>query len=287
MKLVDREVDIYRSNISTNSWIRLGSTVEDSCLGEHVFLGFKCQVYNAHIMSHVQIASNTQIGNVHGKKVIIEKGGWIGAGVKIKEGIIIGKGTVIGAGTVIVDDIPPFSVVVGNPGKVIKERSCIKDSYPTFIETLEIGFHQAKMGNGISRNAEGNYITAEIFTDSGYKIGCGNILIGKKSSGGGIYIGNNVCIGDENILEGFGSITIGDNVSMGNCNHILSNGHNYTKLSLPRISLPVVIESGVTIGNNVTILGELTIPHNTSIPDNTLVMSNYNHKLKLIKKEGI
>ena len=35
----------------------------------------------------------------------------------------IGKFSIIGAGTVIINDIPPYSVVVGNPGKIIKTVS--------------------------------------------------------------------------------------------------------------------------------------------------------------------
>lgn len=46
----------------------------------------------------------------------------IGAGAKILGDVIIGDNTVIGANAVVVNDIPPNSVVVGIPGKVIKVR---------------------------------------------------------------------------------------------------------------------------------------------------------------------
>lgn len=47
---------------------------------------------------------------------------WIGHGVIIKQGISIGVGAVIGAGSVVTKDIPPYSIAVGNPCKVIKTR---------------------------------------------------------------------------------------------------------------------------------------------------------------------
>ena len=47
---------------------------------------------------------------------------WIGHGVMIKAGISIGVGAVIGAGSVVTKDIPPYSIAVGNPCKVIKSR---------------------------------------------------------------------------------------------------------------------------------------------------------------------
>ncbi|WP_367155783.1 serine O-acetyltransferase [Methylomonas sp. HYX-M1] len=44
----------------------------------------------------------------------------VGANVVIIGKITIGKCSIIGAGSVVVKDVPPYSVVVGNPGKVIK-----------------------------------------------------------------------------------------------------------------------------------------------------------------------
>jgi len=48
---------------------------------------------------------------------------WIGCGVRILKGVTIGNGAVIGAGSVVTHDIPPFSIAVGVPAKVIKVRN--------------------------------------------------------------------------------------------------------------------------------------------------------------------
>ncbi len=47
---------------------------------------------------------------------------WIGMGVVILPGVTIGDGVIVGAGSVVPKDLPPYTVAVGNPCKVIKER---------------------------------------------------------------------------------------------------------------------------------------------------------------------
>jgi maltose O-acetyltransferase len=56
------------------------------------------------------------------KPVIIGNDVWIGRRVIILPGVIIGKGSVIGAGAVVSKNIPAYSVAVGNPAKVVKNR---------------------------------------------------------------------------------------------------------------------------------------------------------------------
>ena len=51
--------------------------------------------------------------------VVIEDDVFIGARAIILKGVTIGKGSVVGAGAVVAKSIPPFSIVVGNPAKVI------------------------------------------------------------------------------------------------------------------------------------------------------------------------
>ncbi|MDA3885632.1 MAG: DapH/DapD/GlmU-related protein [Candidatus Delongbacteria bacterium] len=58
---------------------------------------------------------------LEGKGISIGNNVWIGGGVIILDGINIGNNCVVGAGTVVTKNIPDNSLVVGNPGKVIKK----------------------------------------------------------------------------------------------------------------------------------------------------------------------
>lgn len=53
--------------------------------------------------------------------IVIEDDAWIGAGAIILDGVRVGKGAVVGAGAVVTRDVPPHTVVAGNPAKVVKE----------------------------------------------------------------------------------------------------------------------------------------------------------------------
>ena len=54
--------------------------------------------------------------------IIIENDVWIGAKSTIMSGVRIGNGSVVGSCSVVTKDVPPFSIVVGNPAKIVKYR---------------------------------------------------------------------------------------------------------------------------------------------------------------------
>jgi acetyltransferase-like isoleucine patch superfamily enzyme len=85
-----------------------------SGLGQHVFLsGFN------HGFSDGDKNSSEQ--ELDMRPTIIEEEAHIGANSVVVPGITIGRRSQIGAGSVVTKDVPPFSVVVGNPAKVIKK----------------------------------------------------------------------------------------------------------------------------------------------------------------------
>jgi maltose O-acetyltransferase len=54
--------------------------------------------------------------------VFIEDDVWLGASVFVKPGVRIGKGSIISAGTVLSKSVPAYSIVAGNPGRVVGWR---------------------------------------------------------------------------------------------------------------------------------------------------------------------
>lgn len=51
--------------------------------------------------------------------VIVEEDVWIGANVTLLAGVKIGRGSTIGAGSVCLKSVPPYSIVMGNPAKIV------------------------------------------------------------------------------------------------------------------------------------------------------------------------
>jgi acetyltransferase-like isoleucine patch superfamily enzyme len=56
------------------------------------------------------------------KGVTIENDVWIGTRAVILDGVTIGKGSIIAAGSIVKSSVPPYSIVVGVPGKVLRSR---------------------------------------------------------------------------------------------------------------------------------------------------------------------
>jgi acetyltransferase-like isoleucine patch superfamily enzyme len=60
--------------------------------------------------------------SVASKPITIESKVWIGFGSTILKGVTIGEGAIVGAGSVVRQDIPAWSVVIGNPAVVVRTR---------------------------------------------------------------------------------------------------------------------------------------------------------------------
>ncbi|MCV3209237.1 acyltransferase [Mesorhizobium sp. YC-39] len=87
--------------------------------------------HNSHPLDWKQRANDVANWN-QGKKdwtgigiapVFIEDHAFIGLGVIILKGVTIGKGAVVGAGSVVTKDVEPFTIVAGNPARVIADHS--------------------------------------------------------------------------------------------------------------------------------------------------------------------
>jgi len=105
-------------------------------IGNNVFINQNCTFYDLgglHIADDVLIGPNVSIittghpldpSQRHsvtiGKPIVIEKNAWIAAGATIIGGVTIGENSVVAAASVVTRDVPPNTLVGGNPARVIR-----------------------------------------------------------------------------------------------------------------------------------------------------------------------
>lgn len=53
--------------------------------------------------------------------IVVEDESWLGANVVVVPGVTIGKHSIVAAGSVVTKSMPPYSVIVGNPARVLKQ----------------------------------------------------------------------------------------------------------------------------------------------------------------------
>ena len=109
---------------------------ENIRVGANVFINQNCTMYD---LGGIDIADDVMIGpnvsiitsghplepsqrraGVIAKPVVIERGAWIAAGVTIIGGVTVGENSVVAAGSVVTRDVPPNTLVGGNPATVIR-----------------------------------------------------------------------------------------------------------------------------------------------------------------------
>ncbi len=132
--------------------VQYGSRIYKSSILRYTYVNNNCYIINTSVGSFCSIANHVMIGGgqhpVHfvssspvfySEKNVFKKyfhkarfqeyvhtsignDVWIGANAFIRGGVTIGHGAIIGAHAVITKDVEPYSIVVGNPARVIKKR---------------------------------------------------------------------------------------------------------------------------------------------------------------------
>jgi acetyltransferase-like isoleucine patch superfamily enzyme len=80
------------------------------------------QYNKSHFMEVLDYSDSGRVKFNSSTKTIIGNDVWIGAKAIIQRGICIGDGAVVAAGAVVTKDIPPYAIVGGVPGKILKYR---------------------------------------------------------------------------------------------------------------------------------------------------------------------
>ncbi|MDD5053074.1 MAG: acyltransferase [Sulfuricurvum sp.] len=111
-----------RSQLGQNSKLSGKITIGDDVLmGPDVIM-----MATSHAYSKVEIPINQQ-GDTEEKEINIGNDVWIGTRVIILPGIKIGSHSIIGAGSVVTKSFSKYSIIAGNPAKLIKTRECNDD----------------------------------------------------------------------------------------------------------------------------------------------------------------
>ena len=118
------------TTMGENCYANFNFTVLDICpvkIGDNVFFGPNCTIATPMHPFRWQernikvVEDGPDYDEEYGRPVTIGSNCWFASNVVITGGVTIGEGCVIGAGSVVTRDIPPNSLAVGNPCRVIRE----------------------------------------------------------------------------------------------------------------------------------------------------------------------
>lgn len=118
----------YHTNlleIKDNTWIGQGCFFHSAgglTIGEAVGIGPFVKILTSQHQEY-DLTLPVLYHNIESKPVIVEDGANIGISAVILPGIKIGEGAIVGASSVVTKDVEPYSVVAGNPAKLLRKRA--------------------------------------------------------------------------------------------------------------------------------------------------------------------
>ena len=130
--------------IGNHSYIGASTFISRSSItvGNNVTIAWGCTIYdhNSHSLNHLDrrkdiddelwdirngdnFILHKDWSNVNSAPITICDDAWIGMNCIILKGVTIGEGAIVGAGSVVTKDVPAWTVVAGNPARVVKKLS--------------------------------------------------------------------------------------------------------------------------------------------------------------------
>jgi galactoside O-acetyltransferase len=79
------------------------------------------QQLDDHRSGRANIIVTKDWSKVQSRPIRIEADAWIGMDAVILKGVTVGRGAIVGARSVVTKDVPPWTIVAGNPARVVKE----------------------------------------------------------------------------------------------------------------------------------------------------------------------
>ncbi|WNC71177.1 DapH/DapD/GlmU-related protein [Thalassotalea psychrophila] len=133
------------NNVYLGKWVNIETNTK---IGNSVLIANSVNLIGRFDHDHKQIGTpirfSTWIGdietdsNIRKQFIDIEDDVWIGAGAIVLNPVKIGRGAIVAAGAVVTKDVDPYSIVGGNPAKIIGCR----------FNDLDIIEHECRIKNG-------------------------------------------------------------------------------------------------------------------------------------------
>jgi acetyltransferase-like isoleucine patch superfamily enzyme len=97
-----------------------------------------------------RVSRSADLSREHSQPIVVEEDCWLGMNSVVMPGIKIGRGCVVGSNAVVTRDLPPYSVAVGSPARIVRNRleflppDCVEWNRPEHIPYFYRGFELAE-----------------------------------------------------------------------------------------------------------------------------------------------
>jgi UDP-3-O-[3-hydroxymyristoyl] glucosamine N-acyltransferase len=111
--VIEDGVEVGSSTVIARGTIKETRIGRNCKIDDNVFIAHNVRIgFNSVVIANAEVSGSVEIG----------ENCWIGPAVTILEKIKIGDGAMVGLGSVVIRDVPMKTVVVGNPGKILRAR---------------------------------------------------------------------------------------------------------------------------------------------------------------------
>lgn len=103
-------------------------------LGDYCLTGIDCHFHGSDHQHQTPFAPYITTGNTLDGIIDVGANCWFGASVSVMKNVRIGFGSIIGAGAMVTRDLPPYSLAVGNPARILKRFDADRNEWVALEE---------------------------------------------------------------------------------------------------------------------------------------------------------